>query len=97
MNIIRIRCREALPAFRGADVFTADDKTQIRMIPCGHFIVTVNGVSQLVPHSAVRVADVEFPTRQQHDEYVLTQERFEAEIGPERAAKLKKKPVPAIE
>jgi hypothetical protein len=59
LNIIRIRCREALPAFRGADVFTADDKTQIRMIPCGHFIVTVNGVSQLVPHSAVRVADVE--------------------------------------
>lgn len=59
MNIIRIRCREALSAFKGADVFTADDKIQIRMIPCGHFVVTVDGKSQLVPHSGVRVVDVE--------------------------------------
>lgn len=59
MKITQIRCREALPAFKGRDVFSVDDKTQVRMIPCGHFIVTVEGKSQLVPHSAVKVCDVD--------------------------------------
>lgn len=61
MNIIRIRCRESLPAFKGQDVFTSDEHTKIRMLPCGHFVVTVGGVSQLVPHSGVKVCDVELP------------------------------------
>lgn len=86
MNIIRIRCRESLPAFKGQDVFTADEKTQIRMLPCGHFVVTVSGVSQLVPHSNVKVCDVELPVAP----VAVAPEYTEEKRGPGRP---KKEPV----
>lgn len=80
MKITQIRCREALPAFKGRDVFSVDEKTQVRMIPCGHFVVTVDGKSQLVPHSAVKVCDIE-DEQPKPDTYAYTLERHNAEVA----------------
>lgn len=60
MNITRLRTLRGITALKGENAFTTGvADCSIRMLPCGHFIVTKYGASVLVPSAGVDYADVE--------------------------------------
>ncbi len=62
MKVIWIRLEDSAAErdLKYETFFRADEKTQIRMIPCGHFVVSRNGVNVLVTHAKVRTACISF-------------------------------------
>ena len=60
MKILKLRSHAGLPALKGEDAWSSDNPdTALRMIPCGHFIVSRHGKHELVPSNMVRSASVE--------------------------------------
>lgn len=60
MKVIRMRTHYGVPALKGESSWGADDPgTELRMLPCGHFVVSKYGKHTIIPGAGVVSADVE--------------------------------------
>jgi len=59
MKILRLRTSTPLNELKGEQFWVADAHTQIRMLPCGHFVITRFDKNVLVPHGRVDSCAVE--------------------------------------
>jgi hypothetical protein len=60
MKVIRLRTHYGVPALKGENSWgEGDPGTELRMLPCGHFVVSKYGKHTLIPGAAAVSADVE--------------------------------------
>lgn len=60
MKVIRLRTHYGVPALKGENAWGVHEPgTELRMLPCGHFVVSKYGKNVLIPGAAVQGAEVE--------------------------------------
>ena len=60
LKVLRLRTHYGVPALKGENTWGAEDPgTELRMLPCGHFVVSKYAKHVLLPGASVVSADVE--------------------------------------